>query len=253
MIAVSDKPRENTEIHTGLLRLGLAVDDSREYWRRASDGSNAPLTEMAFEQRWFGPKSAARVAYLIGTFGLRFKAFPPALANLKAWDPVDLQDRRWVCHWHLQLADPLYRRFTQDYLTGRMQHPEPSVTKRSALEWLDKTAPGNRSVVTSERLVSGLVSSVSEAGFCSGTQSTRPLSVPHVSNAALAYLLYTLNGLDFEGSLFKNPYLESAQLLGEGLLFRVQKLPGFTYRKSANVSQLDWPAPTFIEWLKHCE
>jgi hypothetical protein len=46
----------------------------------------------------------------------RFDAFPNALHVLQRWPHMSPDTRRVVCHWHLQLSDPLYRDFTGTFL-----------------------------------------------------------------------------------------------------------------------------------------
>src|SRR5512133_418862 len=46
---------EATVIHTCILRLALAVEDSRTYWARFDPSIPSPKrAKVAFEQRWFG-------------------------------------------------------------------------------------------------------------------------------------------------------------------------------------------------------
>lgn len=238
--------KETEEIHTGLLRLGLAVDDSRAYWRNCrSDLSRKEQTQAAFEERWFGAKSFKRVDYLVFSLDMRFQG---GLKDLKVWDPVDEQDRRWVCHFHLQFSDPLYRRFTDDYLPRRLERSEPTVERLSALEWLQRIAPDRWGAATAERLVSGLTSSLSDAGFCRGRTSPRPIQVPPISDEALAYLLYLLKDTVFAETLLNNPYVRGT-FLGPDLHYRLKKLPAFTYHKQGSVSSLEWRHETFEDWL----
>src|SRR5688572_22810458 len=103
---------ECTEIHTRLLRLALAVADSRSYWENVDPlVPVAQRPQMAFEQRWFGAKSLERVRYLIATFAERYDAYAEALAVLRRWRAMEPATRQVICHWHLQLSDPIYRLF----------------------------------------------------------------------------------------------------------------------------------------------
>lgn len=97
---------ENTEVHTGILRLALAIEDSRCYWEHVD--ANIPAgarARHAFEGRWFGAKSMERVRYLLASFQARYDAFPRALPVLAHWRNMDLPSRQVICHWHLQLSD----------------------------------------------------------------------------------------------------------------------------------------------------
>lgn len=89
---------EVREVHTRLLRMGLVPDESQVYWRHApSDRHPGELVETAFQERWFGAKSMARVRYLLTGFGYRFYDFAGSLEALKSWDPADLHERQVVC------------------------------------------------------------------------------------------------------------------------------------------------------------
>lgn len=247
MIVLS-KLEEREEIHTRLLRVGLAVEESRAYWRNADPTeSTTQLSERAFAQRWFGGKSSTRVGYLIATLRERLD---PALPILKAWDPVQAQDRAWVCHWHLQLTDPLYRAFTADYAIRRLQSATPTVEKLSSLEWLHAIAPDRWSGATADRLVSGLASSFSEAGFCPTRPGPRPIVAPPLSDHALGYLLYLLKQVRGQGMLLSNPYIQVASM-GDDLDGRLKRLPGVSYRKTGGTASLEWQHETFLDWLAH--
>ncbi len=119
---------EVTEIHTQLIRFALGVEESRSYWEHI-DPSVPPADRalLAFEQRWFGSKSLERIRFLLTSFAKRYDAFPEALAVLRRWRGMDASTRQLVCHWHLQLSDPLYRRFTGDFLVARRGLREPKI------------------------------------------------------------------------------------------------------------------------------
>jgi len=40
---------------------------------------------------------------------------------------MEPEARRVICHWHLQLTDPLYRSFTGGYLAERRAGTRPEV------------------------------------------------------------------------------------------------------------------------------
>jgi hypothetical protein len=107
---VTTTPAECTEIHTRLLKCALEVEDARAYWARA--GTGAPVTaKTAFADYWFGARSLARIEVLLANLRARFDAYPEALVVLHAWRDMTPDTRVLVCHWHLQLSDPLYRAF----------------------------------------------------------------------------------------------------------------------------------------------
>ena len=74
---------------------------------------------VAFEQRWFGNKSLSGVRTILRNFSDRFDAYPIALKVLQQWCPSELTTRQNICHWHLQLSDPIYRQFSGVYLEQR--------------------------------------------------------------------------------------------------------------------------------------
>ena len=111
-------PEEARDIHTRLLRLALGVEESRAYWSNVDPMVPAPARPVrAFEERWFGAKSMERVRVLLANFVSRYDTHPAALATLRRWSglpqghpaAMDPATRRLLCHWHLQLADPIYR------------------------------------------------------------------------------------------------------------------------------------------------
>ena len=111
---------EMHERHTRILRLTLAVSESRAYWAAVDPArAGAARVERAFNEHWFGHKSLARVKLLLTNFAARFDAYPTALEALRRWVPEAPATRSLVCHWHLQLSDPLYRSFTGSWLAER--------------------------------------------------------------------------------------------------------------------------------------
>src|SRR5262245_19593661 len=96
---------------------------------------------MAFEQRWFGAKSLERVRTLLANFAARYEAYPQALAVLRRWPGMEPQVRKLICHWHLQLADPVYRRFTGRFLVERREGAEKAVDRDVVLRWVTRTYP----------------------------------------------------------------------------------------------------------------
>ncbi|HMA93507.1 MAG TPA: hypothetical protein VKP30_12520, partial [Polyangiaceae bacterium] len=98
---------ESTTTHARILRCTLAVADSQAYWQHADlDLVWAARSRRAFEGRWFGVRSEARVCTLIAEMAARFDAFPEALALLHELGTVPSNLRPYLCHVHTQLADP---------------------------------------------------------------------------------------------------------------------------------------------------
>lgn len=148
------------------------------------------------------------------------------------------------------MSDPLYRRFTAEHLAARRHRPDATVDKLAALEWLESVEPERWSVTTAERLLSGLLSSAGEAGLCRGQKLPRKLVYPDVSDACLAYLLYLLRGVEFEGTLLQNPYLSSVGLQGSVLHHRLQKLPGLVFHQRADVADIEWARSDLVDWAR---
>ncbi|MDI9636207.1 hypothetical protein QM565_10485 [Geitlerinema splendidum] len=113
---VSTQPlwgKEVSQFHTRILRVSLAVEESRAYWEYLKrDTPKEKRATVAFEERWFGSKSMDRVRCLLSEFNHRYEAYPVALDVLMQWRPSDPLTRQNICHWHMQLADPTYRAFT---------------------------------------------------------------------------------------------------------------------------------------------
>lgn len=167
--------------HTGLLRLGLAVPASRIYWQKAGRG----LEIENRQESWYPKLSADRERYLLRQMQRRFP---------KPW-PAEIVSRPTltaglVCHWHLQLTDPLYRHYTGDYLLKCWSSGTPTVSLEGTVAWVEKcslTADWKPNTV--RRLASGLMSSAAAAGLCdSRGRRERELRLPVVTAADLQYL-----------------------------------------------------------------
>lgn len=245
---------EETVFHTRLQHLALAVEESRAYWSHpASDLSAAEGALVAFEERWFGAKSLSRVRTLLGNLRARYDAFPEALDVLRRWPPPDPGMRRLVCHWHLQLSDPLYRGFTARFLVERRSVPEATIDRDIALRWVSREHPERWGSASCTQFAGKLLSAAGEAGLVSppaGRRGTRTLLPPRVSDQALAYLLHLLRGVRFAGTLFENPYLESVGLLGDALDQRLRGVAGVQYRRMGSLRELDWAYPDLRAWAE---
>lgn len=259
MQAVPARPRSNppealaeaTEVHTRILRLALGIEESRAYWEHVDP--SVPTTErpvIAFEQRWFGAKSLERTSTLVPNFVNRYDRFPEALAVLRRWPQMDAGTRQMICHWHLQLSDPLYRRYTGSYLVERRGLRDPKVDRDGTLRWVQTEYPERWSASTCVQFASKLLSAASEAGLVSPKRDPRALLVPKVTDHALGYLMHLLRGIRFEGSLTENPYLASVGLTNGFLDQRLRTLPGLTYRRMGQLTEFDWEYPTLTAWAE---
>ena len=136
-VAVTDtlaRARETTEVHTRILRLALGIEESRA-WPASTRRCRRRRAIVAFEQRWYGAKSLERVRRCTPT-SLRYDAFPAALAVLRGWPAMALPVRQVLCHFHLQLTDPIYRHFTGGFLVERRQAPNPRLDRDVVLRWV---------------------------------------------------------------------------------------------------------------------
>jgi len=241
---------ETKEVHTRLLRLALGINDSRAYWEHVDpDVPLADRATAAFENRWFGAKSLERVRYLVGSFYARYDAFPSALGALKRWSSMDLATRQVVCHWHLQLSDPIYRSFTGKFLVERRSFASPKVDRPATLRWLRAEYPGKWSEATCVQFASKLLSAALEAGLVT-KRDPRALLHPKTSDQALAYLLYLLRDTRFEGSLTDNPYLASVGLDGDALAARARGLPGVRMRRMMSLVEFEWAYASLEAWAR---
>lgn len=251
LITRAERPSEVTELHSRILRLALGVEESRSYWEhvdpRVPTGGRALV---AFEQRWFGSKSLERVRFLLANFVGRYDAFPEALSALRRWGSMDAATRQAVCHFHLQLSDPLYRRFTGSYLVERRGLKDAAVGRNAVLRWLKVEYPERWAEATYVQFASKLLSAASEAGIISPKRDPRALLVPKVSDQALTYLLYLLRGVRFAGTLTENPYLASVGLTDAFLDQRLRGLRGVTYRRMGHLVEFEWEAPTLSAWAE---
>lgn len=243
-------PAEVVDIHTGILRLALAVEESRAYWQHLEPGQPvAGRATLAFEQRWFGSKSMERVKYLLATFGGRYDAFPSAAAALHRWSSMDIATRQVICHWHMQLADPIYRRFTGDYLNQRRALSDPKIDRDAVLRWVKAEHPDKWSDATCVQFASKLLSAALEAGLVS-RRDPRTLPFPKVPDLALAYLLYLLRETRFDGTLTANPYLASVGLDEDSLASKARGLPGVTMRRMMGLVEFEWSHPDLATWAQ---
>jgi hypothetical protein len=246
-----DRPSEATEIHTRILRLALGIEESRSYWEHVNPAvPPARRALTAFEERWFGAKSLERVRFLLANFVDRYDPFPDALAVLQRWRSMDAATRQVVCHWHLQLSDPLYRRFTGKFLVERRALRDPKVDRDVAHRWVKNEFPDRWSEATTVQFASKLLSAASEAGVVSPKRDPRTLLLPKVTDLALGYLLHVLRGTRFEGTLTENPYLASVGLTEGFLDQRLRALPGITFRRMAHLTEFEWEAETLTAWAE---
>jgi len=163
---------------------------------------------------------------------------------------MDAATRQLICHWHLQLSDPLYRRFTGKFLVERRGLRDPKVDRDVTLRWVKNEFTDRWSESTCVQFASKLLSAASEAGLISPKRDPRSLLLPRVTDLALAYLLHVLRGTRFEGTLINNPYLASVGLTEGFLDQRLRSLAGLTFRRMAQLTEFEWEAPSLTAWAE---
>ena len=246
-------PSEVTVVHTRILRLALGIEESRRYWEHLDPSvPSAARALVAFEERWFGSKSLERVRFLLQSVARRSDPWPEALDVVRRWRSMDAASRQMICHWHLQLSDPLYRRFTGEFLLERrlVDLASRPLDRSVVLRWVKSEFPDRWSEATCVQFASKLVSAASEAGLLSAGRGGRGLLVPKVPDLALSYLLHLLRGLRFSGTLTENPYLASVGLAEGFLDQRLRSLKGITFRRMAHLTEIEWAAGTLTGWAE---
>ncbi len=238
---------EQTQVHTRLLKFTLEADDSRAYWQRMN-GAGAPTPQEAFEGYWFGARSMLRVEMMLRTLGDRFARFPQALAVLHNWPGMPAHTRAVICHWHIQLTDPVYRAFTGGYLLQRREGLRHEITRDLVIAWLDQMWPGRWTPVTRRKFASNLCTSAHSAGLLASPRDPRPLAFPRVEDDALTYLLYLLRSVQMRGTPLDNPYLASVGLTGPHLEDRLRALPALAFRRQSDLVDFGWRHPDLRAW-----
>jgi hypothetical protein len=246
---MSDAPKEITEVHIRLLKCMLEPENSRAYWAHA-DGSTPVDVQRAFAEYWFGARSLPRVQMLLANFRVRFGAFPAALGVLHRWADMPPDTRRLICHWHAQLADPLYREFSGCYLPERRDGHRAEVTLDLAVNWVKQHGQPQWQMATRIKFASNLLSTARAAGIVTGNRDPRPVASPRVDDDALEYLFYLLRGVQFAGTLLDNPYLRSVGLTGGLLEDRLRRLRSLRLRRQGNLADFEWQYSDLGQWAE---
>jgi hypothetical protein len=226
--------------HTRILRLTLAVQESRAYWEAVDPEVRGPArVERAFSERWFGNKSLARVKLLLANFAVRFDAYPDALAALRRWRPADPGTRPLLCHWHMQLADPLYRAFTGDWLPARLADGRKEFDADAVARWVGARPDADWAPATRYGFATKLTRAAAEAGLVSAGKAPRAALLPRVPDEALGYLVRLLQLVTHTGGWGDNPYLRSVGLTHDAVDTRLRRLPDVTYRRMGSLVELN--------------
>jgi hypothetical protein len=245
-----DRPSEATEYHTRLLKCSLEVEHCRAYWQHVEWAASGETAQIAFAEYWFGARSKPRVSLLLANLRERFDQFPPALAVLHRWNSMDAGTRRLICHWHLQLADRLYREFTGGYLVQRAVAGRTDVTRDLVVRWIDQLAPERWTTSTRIQFARKLLYSATEAGLLKESRGPRQLQNPRVGDDALGYILHLLRSIHFQGTLTQNPYLSSLGIGADDLQRRLRALPAIGFRRQGELFEFAWTYHTLDHWAE---
>ena len=245
---MSERPKETSKVHTRLLKCALEIDGARAYWSY-TDGSAPVVLQKAFNEYWFGARSLDRVKTLLANFRYRFNTYPQSLHILHHW-PMTPDIRRIICHWHLQLADPLYRAFTGNFLAERREGSRKEVTRDVVVTWVSSPETAHWQMSTRIRFASALLSCAFSAGLVGATRGSRPLLLPRIDDNALVYILYLLREIKFKGTLLDNPYLRSLGLAGKILEDRLHSLEALDFRRQSDLIDYGWTYSSLINWAK---
>jgi hypothetical protein len=243
------RPSECIVMHTRILRCMLAVDDCYAYWQKVDLGLPvADRARVAFERRWFGLKSEARVRTIMTDMIERFDAYPEALALLHRLGTIPASLRPLICHVHTQLADPIYRRFSGEFLPSRRAQGYATIDRETVARWIASLEPGRWSTTTCMKYGANLLSTAMDAGLVSGRRDPRKPTLPAVPDAIVGYVLYLLRGISFEGTLSENPYLRSLGVTDDGFASVVARVPGIRFAGLGNVGEVSWLEPGLMAW-----
>jgi len=247
---MKDRPAEETAYHTRIMKCTLEIEHSRAYWQHCEQSDGPVSVEDAFEKAIFGSRTYTRVERLMADMRHRFDAFAFALNVLKRWPTMNPQDRALICHWHMQLADPLYRRFSGDYLVKRFAGPRPVVDKALVVSWIEEQTPERWQIPSRMKIASKLMTSALSVGLLSSNRDPRPICFPRVSDTALTYLVYLLREVEFAGTMLENPYVTSVGLDIEVLVSRLRALPALRFHRQGELVDFGWQYDGLEAWAE---
>ena len=244
------RPREEDRLHSRVLKCTLESANSRIFW--AESAEQQPMqAEAAFEAGWFGHRSLTRLRELLTNLRARYEAFPSALQVLHSWQGMGGDTQKLICHWHVQLSDPLYRQFSGTYLPDRLGDGHATVGLQQVVTWLGDAGGGRWAGSTRLKLASKLLSTAHGAGLIQGKRDLRPIVSPLVPDEALAYLLHLLREVDFQGTLLANAYLRSVGLEDGLLNNRLKRLPDLSFGSQGDLVDMGWKHRDLADWAAH--
>ena len=241
-------PAEVKDIHTRLQRCTLEIENSRAWWRHPAFATAEDVATRAFEESWFGARSLPRVKVLLSNFRARFDAYPHALRVLGEWREMEPGTRALICHWHVQLSDPVYRAFSGAFLVERQEAARAEVTRDMVTRWVGDQGPGRWTTKTRIQFASQLLATAKAAGLVKNLQGPRQLAFPRVGDDALTYLLYLLRGVQFEGALLDNPYLASVGLMPRLVEDRMRALSALHFKRQGTLVDFGWVYRDLEDW-----
>ena len=240
---------EEKSIHTRLLKCTLEVESARAWWQQTPAATvGDDVAHRAFEHSWFGVRSLPRVKVLLTNLRARFDGYPRALQVLRRWSHMEPATRALICHWHVQLTDPLYRWFSGPFLVARHEAVRAEVTRDTVTRWVGEQGSGRWTLKTRIQFASQLLVTAKATGLVKNLKDPRQLTFPRVDDDALTYLLYLLREVEFEGTLLDNPYLASVGLSGRVVDERLRTLPALRFRRQGDLVDFGWSHPDLIAW-----
>jgi len=249
---MNEQPTECNVLHCRLMKCALEVDNSRAYWQHLGDSEKSVSAQRAFSEFWFGARSLARIEMLLAHLRWRFDRYPSALQVLSFWREMDPDTRRLICHWHLQLSDPLYRTFTGNYLVARRDTGRVDVTRDLVITWVGDQAPERWTIPTRVKFATKLLHAAHAAGLVASTRDPRQLCNPRISDDGLSYLMYLLKEVHFAGTLLENPYLASVGLEGAEFDRRLRGLKCLDFKRQGDLVDFGWRYSSLLDWANAC-
>lgn len=239
---------ETVEAHTRMMKCTLEVEPSRSYWKACATNGGPISKEQAFENAVFGSKTYLRIERLMADMRHRYDDFPFALEVLGKWSHMELSDRVLICHWHTQLVDPIYRKFTGEYLVERYFGPSGTVDNDLAYHWIEVEVPGRWQIPTRKKIASKMLTSAQTAGIVSPNRNLKTIKFPRVSDLALTYLMYLLKEISYAGTAINNPYLASVGIDSEEAIRRLRKIQHLGFCRQGELISFEWHYSNMLDW-----
>lgn len=243
---------EVTQIHTRLLRSTLLEEDSQNYWRQHLHNQTSDEVNLAYDNYWFGSANKATIKRTLTNLHARYINFPNCLEVLNLWKNMTVKERAIICHWHVQLSDVLYRRFTSEFIPSRFIYTPPTFHKDQAQQWVYSYMGAKWAGSTQAQLASKMMSCIRSTGLvASESKDTIQLQYPLISNHCLTYILYALREISFQGNMLENPYLKSVGLTGSFLISQINQSSALSVQQIGDTISFEWKYPSLVEWGKH--